>query len=98
MAILWRGDREARRTATSRTSRFHRVFEALRARGIDAEPAVFADEMADEVRAQLLGMNGVLVWVDPLSDGQTRAASRTESPNSGAGFSLRRMTMPSCSS
>jgi hypothetical protein len=73
VAILWRGDREARATATPQSSRFHRVFEALRARGIQAEPAVFADAMADEVRAQLFGMNGVLVWVDPLSDGQTRA-------------------------
>lgn len=73
VAILWRGDREARRAATPQTSRFHRVFEALRAHGIEAEPAVFADAMADEVRAQLRGMNGVLVWVDPLSDGQTRA-------------------------
>ena len=73
MAILWRGDREARTTATPQTSRFHRIFESLRLRGIEAEPAVFAEAMADEVRAQLLGMNGVLVWVDPLSDGQTRA-------------------------
>jgi hypothetical protein len=30
--------------------------------------------MVDEVRDQLLGVSGVLVWVDPLSDGQTRAA------------------------
>lgn len=73
VAIVWRGDREARRTATPQTSRFHRIFEALRVRGVDAEPAVFAEAVADEVRAQLLGVDGVLVWVDPLSDGQTRA-------------------------
>jgi hypothetical protein len=73
IAILWRGDRDARRTATPQGSRFHRVFEALRAHGIEAEPAVFAEEIADEVRSQLLGVKGVLVWVDPLSDGRTRA-------------------------
>jgi hypothetical protein len=73
IAILWRGDRDARRTATPQASRFHRVFEALHARGIEAEPAVFAEEIAGEVRAQLLGVKGVLVWVDPLSDGRTRA-------------------------
>jgi hypothetical protein len=73
LAILWRGDREARRTATPQTSRFHRVFEALQARGLEAEPAVFAEATADEVQAQLLGVQGVLVWVDPLSEGQTRA-------------------------
>jgi hypothetical protein len=72
IAILWRGDRDARRTATAQTSRFHRVFEALYALGIEAEPAVFAEEIAGEVRSQLLGVKGVLVWVDPLSDGRTR--------------------------
>ena len=73
VAILWRGDREARRTASPQTSRFHRVFEALQLLGIEAEPAIFGEAMVDEVRDQLLGMNGVLVWVDPLSDEQTRA-------------------------
>ena len=73
LALLWRGDREARRTARPDTSRFHRVFEALARRSIHAEPAIFADDMAEDVRTQLLGMDGVLVWVDPLSDGQTRA-------------------------
>jgi hypothetical protein len=28
--------------------------------------------MADEVRAQLLRLDGVLVWVDPISDGRDR--------------------------
>src|SRR6267154_2272097 len=32
------------------------------------------------------------------SDGQTRAASRAAASNSGAGFSVSRTTMPSCSS
>ena len=74
VAILWRGDRDARRTANAQTSRFHRVFEALHVRGIEAEPAIFGEAMVDEVRDQLLGVGGILVWVDPLSDGQTRAA------------------------
>jgi hypothetical protein len=72
LALLWRGDREARSTAKPETSRLHRVFEALAAYDIYAEPAVYSDGMADEVRAQLLALDGVLVWVDPLSDGQSR--------------------------
>ena len=36
IAILRRGDREARRTATPRNNRFYRVFEELAALGIDA--------------------------------------------------------------
>ena len=72
VALLWRGDRQARDTARPETSRFVRVFEALARHNIHAEPAVYADDMADEVRGQLLGMDGVLVWVDPISDGRTR--------------------------
>ena len=72
IAVVWRGDRAARDTATPSNNRFHRVFEELAAVGIDAEPAVYADDLADEVRAQLLAADGVLVWVDPIHDGQTR--------------------------
>ena len=75
IAIVWRGDREARRNATPANNRFHRVFEELAAVGIHAEPAVYDEEFADEVRAQLLQADGVLVWVNPLQDGQkTREA------------------------
>src|ERR1044071_8869785 len=75
IAIVWRGDREARRSATPANNRFHRVFEELAAIGIDAEPAVYDEEFADEVRAQLLQADGVLVWVNPLQDGvKTREA------------------------
>src|SRR5258705_5800180 len=73
VAVLWRGDHEARRAATPQNNRFHRVFEELAALGIHAEPAVYADDIADEVREQLLAVDGVLVWVDPIHDGQTRA-------------------------
>ena len=72
LAILWRGDREARNTAKAQTSRFHRVFEALASRHIHVEPAVYSDDLADEVGAQLLRVDGVLVWADPISDGQNR--------------------------
>ena len=74
IAILWRGDRAARQAATPQNNRFHRVFEELAALGIAAEPAVYDEDFADEVRAQLLAVDGVLVWVDPLSRGKTRAA------------------------
>jgi Domain of unknown function (DUF6815) len=72
VALLWRGDREAWRNATPPNNRLSHVFEALAALGISAEPAVFADDMVHEVREQLLKLDGVLVWVDPLSDGQNR--------------------------
>jgi hypothetical protein len=72
LALLWRGDREARATATPANNRYHRIFEELAARGIHVEPAVYSEEMEDEVRAQLLGVDGVLVWVNPQDDGRNR--------------------------
>jgi hypothetical protein len=72
VAILWRGDREARQAATPQNNRFHRIFEELAAVGIHAEPAVYDEDFADEVREQLLGADGVLVWVDPIHQGKTR--------------------------
>jgi hypothetical protein len=74
IAVIWRGDRQARISATPENNRFHRVFEALASVGIHAEPAVYAEEMADEVREQLLNSDGALVWVDPLSGGRNRVA------------------------
>jgi hypothetical protein len=72
LALLWRGNRETGAEATSRKNRFNAVFEALTALGIRAEPAIYADDKADDVREQLLKLDGALVWVDPISNGQSR--------------------------
>ncbi len=74
IAILWRGDAAARQAATPQNNRFHRIFEELSALGIEAEPAVYDEAFAAEVRQQLLAADGVLVWVDPIHQGKTRAA------------------------
>jgi len=74
VAIVWRGDRQTRQTVTPENNRFYRVFEELTALGIHAEPAVYDEDFAGEVHKQLLTAGGVLVWVDPLHAGRTRAA------------------------
>jgi hypothetical protein len=74
LAILWHGDHRARHDATPQNNRLNRVFEALAALGVHAEPAVYADDFVREVRDQLLQVNGVLVWVNPISEGQNRIA------------------------
>src|SRR5262245_66072444 len=74
VAILWRGDAEARQSTTPQNNRFYLIFEELAAVGIDAEPAVYDEAFADKVREQLLSADGVLVWVDPIQRGKTRAA------------------------
>jgi glutathione synthase/RimK-type ligase-like ATP-grasp enzyme len=72
VAIVWRGDRETRIAATNTNSRYHRIFEELEAAGFAPEPAVFDEAFADEVLQQLLGVDAVLVWVNPLDNGKTR--------------------------
>ena len=77
IAIVTHGDANDRETATLKTSRFLPVGEALTARGLQAELAVYHDESdddcADAVRAQLMQMDGVLVWVNPIEDGRDRS-------------------------
>jgi hypothetical protein len=73
VAILWRGDHVARRSAPRKTSRFKATFAALANAGIDAEPVVYEDDVLDAVRAQLATFDGVLVWVNPIHEGRNRA-------------------------
>jgi hypothetical protein len=72
VAILWRGDDEIRRAATPFNNRYRRVFEELIALWIDAQPAVYSEDIAHEIRDQLMSFDGVLVWVNPLDEGRTR--------------------------
>ena len=73
IAILWRGDEAARRSAAPKTSRFKAVFAALADVGVDAEPVVYEDDFFDVVRAKLATVDGVLVWVNPIHEGRNRA-------------------------
>ena len=72
IAIVWRGDQRSRAAATTENNRYREIFAELQALGIAAEPAVYCEEMQDEVRAQLMKADGALVWVNPLEDGRTR--------------------------
>jgi uncharacterized protein DUF6815 len=72
IAIVWRGDPVARAAATPENNRYHQIFSELRALGIAAEPAVYCEETHDELRAQLMKVDGVLVWVNPLEGDRTR--------------------------
>jgi hypothetical protein len=72
LALLWPRDASKWHAATPRDHRLIRVFDAMTALGIEAEPALYADDVADQVREQLLRCDGVLVWVDPISQGRDR--------------------------
>lgn len=72
VAILYPGDEEARRTATADNNRFSVLFHAFADRGIHAEPAVYRDDCWREVRDQLMAVDAVLVWVNPIEGGRDR--------------------------
>jgi len=72
IAIVWRGDPASRAAATPRNNRYHQIFSELLALGIEAEPAVYCEEMQDEFHAQLMKTAGALVWVNPLEGDRTR--------------------------
>ena len=71
VALVWRGDPAAPPPDPERT-RLADIFAALAERGAVGVPVVYGDEAVDRARTQLLACDGVLVWVDPLSEGKTR--------------------------
>jgi hypothetical protein len=73
VAILYPGDAEARRSATATNNRFAPLFTAFATSRIDAEPAVYHDDFCQTVHDQLLQVDGVLVWVNPIEGGRDRS-------------------------
>ena len=72
VALLYPGDRAARDCADPGEGRFAMLFQAFHEAGIPAEPAVYHDDFADEVAAQLRGVRCVLAWCNPIEDGRRR--------------------------
>lgn len=73
VAIVCSGDREARRKATKEESRFADLFVEFEEKGTHAELAIYHDHFCAEVQAELLKVDAVLVWVNPIQDGNTRS-------------------------
>lgn len=72
LALLYPGDRAMRDRADPAESRFAALFEACDAAGLRTEPAVYHDDFADEVAAQLRRVDVVLVWCNPIESGRRR--------------------------
>lgn len=72
VAVVWRGDAQARATADPETVRLAPVFEGLAAAGFAAEPCVYDESFEADVRDQLLACDAALVWVNPLAAGARR--------------------------
>jgi hypothetical protein len=73
VAVLYPRDRETAPNAAHEKGRFRKVFEALSEFGMLPEPALYHDDCRDEIRRQLLRVDGVLVWVNPIEDGRDRS-------------------------
>ena len=71
IGLLWRGD-PANPAPAPADTRLRRIFEVFGELGAEAEPVVFAEEVADNVRERLQRLDGVLVWVDPIVGGRER--------------------------
>jgi hypothetical protein len=73
-AIVFPADPERRRETRLEDSRFARIAAALADKGVDVEGAPYVDDGIEELRAQLMGVDGVLVWVNPIVEGRDRTA------------------------
>jgi hypothetical protein len=70
--VLWRGDRQADATMPRADRGLGPLYEAFARLPVVIEPVPYSDDAVDEVRDQLLGLDGILVWVNPIQDGATR--------------------------
>jgi hypothetical protein len=73
IAIVYPGDYETRKMATAGNNRFSQLFYAFAELGVQVEPAVYHPEFWEEVYQQLLCIDAVLVWVNPIQDGHDRS-------------------------
>jgi hypothetical protein len=55
------------------TCKLREMFAAFGALGLEAEPVVYSDEAVEDVREQFVGLDGVLVWVNPIEHGRDRS-------------------------
>ena len=72
IGLLSRGDRASGRESERAQARLGPLVEAFGELEVRVEPVVYDDDHVDEIRDQLLGLDGVLVWVNPVQDGADR--------------------------
>ena len=72
IGVLWRGDRRADAPLPRADRGLGPLYDALAALGAIVLPVPYSDDAVDEVRAELLALDGVLVWVNPIQDGASR--------------------------
>ena len=72
VAIVFPADPERRQETRLEDSRFARTTAALAEKGIAVEGAPYVAGHAETLRDQLMHVDGVLVWINPIVDGHDR--------------------------
>ena len=68
IAILYPGEPDASR----QDGRFADLFGAFSAQGVQTRAVRYHDDFCADVRLQLLQVDAVLVWINPIEDGHDR--------------------------
>lgn len=74
IAILFPADPAHGPATDLMQSRFAGIAKEISGAGLDAVGAPYADAFVDNVRAQLLSVDAVLVWLNPIEGGRSRTA------------------------
>src|SRR5262245_36468937 len=72
VAIVFPADPERRQKTRLEDSRFARTAAALAEKGIAVEGAPYVADDVEALREQLMRVDGVLVWINPIVDGRDR--------------------------
>jgi Domain of unknown function (DUF6815) len=72
VAIVFPADPERRQKTRLDDSRFARTAAALAKKGMAVEGAPYVADEVERLREQLMHVDGVLVWINPIVDGRDR--------------------------
>jgi len=72
VAVLWHQRHSTGDSTDLTQGRFAPLYRALQSTGMTVHPVVYSDENRDQVFLHLNQMDAVLVWVNPIENGQTR--------------------------
>ena len=75
VGLLWRAEWDPPQPGASvvESCKLREMFGAFAALGVDAAPVIYTDQTVGVVREQLLGLDGVLVWVNPIEQSLDRS-------------------------
>jgi hypothetical protein len=72
LVLMWRGNIRAPDQPTNHSERLKPLVAALAEAGVKTSTHAYFDSEAEAARERLLEAGGVMVWINPLQDGQDR--------------------------